>query len=396
MRTFQTQPVLVQASPPSPRQFGFVKSPLAEAQDEKNPSAEVVKAPSTNEVRPASPWTARLVISLLCGLGLAWILLRGGFPIVPAKGAFAATKPWVVAAYVVSLMFVHWFRAARWRHLLRPLGKIPLRDVVGVSWIGFGAILMSPLRSGELVRPYLVTRRGSVKLWEATGTVGAERVIDGLVLSIVLFLALRFSTPLDPLPDRIGDLPVPVSAVPRAAQGALALFLLAFVTMAVFFFARDFARRATMRVFGLVSPSLGARVADIVERVAEGIRFLPSPRHLFPFLLETAAYWAVNAAGVWLLGWGTGLTDMTFAEACVTMGCVGIGILVPSGPGYFGAFQLSTYMALAMYFSESTLKGSAAAFSFLLYVTQVGWHLIATGIGLWLSPSSRGSSVSAR
>ena len=59
------------------------------------------------------------------------------------------------------------------------------------------------------------------------------------------------------------------------------------------------------------------------------------------------------------------------------MACVGIGILVPSGPGYFGAFQLSTYAALAMYVSESTLRASGAAFVFLLYVSQVGVHVLA-------------------
>jgi hypothetical protein len=49
--------------------------------------------------------------------------------------------------------------------------------VLAVSWIAFGAILLSPLRSGEIVRPYLVTRSSNIRIWEATGTVGAERII---------------------------------------------------------------------------------------------------------------------------------------------------------------------------------------------------------------------------
>jgi len=361
-----------------------------------NLPAEHEHAPRASAVPASSPWKGRLLVSLLCGLGLAWILLRGGLPFVPETNSFAFVKQnsWVVPAYVVSLFLVHWFRAARWRHLLRPVGHVPFRHVIGVSWVGFAAILISPLRSGEVVRPYLVTRRGSVKLWEATGTVGAERVIDGLVLSAVLFLALRFSTALSPLPDHIGKLPVPVAAVPRAAELTLLLFCTAFLTMGVFFFARDFAFAATRKVFGLVSVRLGERLADIASRLAEGIRFLPSPRHLLPFLLETAAYWAINAAGVWMLARGTGLSGLTFSQACVTMGCLGIGILVPSGPGYFGAFQLATYMALAMYFPESVLIGPGAAFVFLLYVCQFGWHLLAGAIGLWLSREDTSISAS--
>ncbi|MDI1434254.1 lysylphosphatidylglycerol synthase transmembrane domain-containing protein [Polyangium sorediatum] len=353
------------------------------AADEPLPPAPTL-GPSVAPERLHIPWRARLAISLLCGVGLAWILWDGGLPIYPPDGAFDRLRPWTVVAYVASLAAVHWFRAARWRHLLRPLGRISLREVVAVSWVGFGAILLSPLRSGEVVRPYLITRRSSVRMWEATGTVGAERVIDGLALSTILFIALRCVTPLDPLPDHIGDLEVPVAAVPGAAMGVLFLFCAAFVAMAVFFFARDFARRVTQKVFGLVSAPLGERVADIVDRVAQGIGFLPSPRHLVPFLLETAAYWSINAAGVWLLAWGSGLSGITLAEACVTMGCLGIGILVPSGPGYFGAFQLATYMALAMFFPEDVLKGPGAAFVFVLYVSQVGFHLVALGLGLRL------------
>ena len=56
---------------------------------------------------------------------------------------------------------------------LRPIGEVPVRSAIAVSWIAFAVILMSPFRSGEVVRPYLITKRGSVRLWEATGTIGA-------------------------------------------------------------------------------------------------------------------------------------------------------------------------------------------------------------------------------
>jgi hypothetical protein len=291
---------------------------------------------------------------------------------------------WTVPAYVVSLAVLHYLRAIRWRHLLRPVGQVSNRSVLAVSWIAFAAILISPFRSGEIVRPYLITRRGSVRLWEATGTIGAERVIDGLILSIFLFASLRLSTPLDPLPDHVGQLPVPAAAVPKATYMALGLFFCAFAAMALFFFARGFARRVTHAAAYIISRRVADRAAGIVERVADGLRFLPSARHLGPFLFETMLYWGINVAGVWLLAWGSGLAGMTLAEAAVTVGCIGIGILVPAGPGFFGAFQLSTYMALAMFFPEEALRGPGAAFVFLLYACQVGWHLIAAVVGLAL------------
>ena len=329
----------------------------------------------------------KLAVSILLGVGIAWVMARGGLPLVPPQSTFAELKTWTVPVYILMLVVVHFFRAIRWRHLLRAVGEVSRRSVVAVSWIAFGAILISPLRSGEVVRPYLITKRSSIKLWEATGTIGAERVIDGLVLSIMLFIGLQLSTALNPLPDHVGNLPVPAAAVPHAAYLALTIFLVAFVVMGIFFFARDFARRVTFAVGRVISHKLADRLAGIVERIADGLRFLPSPSHFLPFMGETLAYWFINACSVWLLGWGCGLTGMTLAQATVTMGCVGIGILVPSGPGYFGAFQLSAYMSLGMFFHEDMLKGPGAAFVFLLYAGQVGVHLVLMAVGALMDPT---------
>jgi glycosyltransferase 2 family protein len=319
----------------------------------------------------------KLVASLILGGGIAWLLKRSNLPLVPPPGALASLRTWTVAVYVASYAFVHYLRAVRWRHLLRPVGQASARSILAVSWIAFGAILLSPFRSGEIVRPYLITKRSNIRIWEATGTVGAERVIDGLVLSVMLFAGLQMATPLAPLPDRAAQ-------VPKAAYVALAIFMTAFALMGTFFFARDFARRATFAVVGRVSRGLAERLAGIVERVADGLRFLPSPGHLVPFLGETLAYWAINVAGVQFLAWGCGLTGITLAQAAVTVGCIGVGILVPAGPGYFGAFQFSSYAALAMYFPDAVLIGPGAVFVFFLYATQVGVHIVAMAIGLVL------------
>ena len=73
----------------------------------------------------------KLAISIVLGVGLAWMLMRGGLPLVPDDAALAGIAPWSIPVYVLSLLVVHWFRAARWRHLLRPIGHVPLKSIVG-------------------------------------------------------------------------------------------------------------------------------------------------------------------------------------------------------------------------------------------------------------------------
>jgi hypothetical protein len=350
---------------------------------------------ANGSARGRGPFALRLGISLAIGAGFAWVLGRGGLPIVPEPEAFAELAPWAVPIYLLSLIGVHWFRAARWRYLLQTVGEVRLRDVVSTSFTGFAAILFLPLRMGEVVRPYLVSKRGAVGGWQAAGTVAAERVIDGLVLSAVLFVGLVTTTALDPLPDHVGGLAVPVATVPRAAYGALALFAACFLLMALLYRWRRRALRLTRATLGRLSPRWGKRAARVLEHVIAGLGFLPRARQLAPFLLETGCYWGLNAAGLWLLAQGCGLPAIGFGQACVVMGCIGIGILVPAGPGYFGTFQISAYLALAMYVPPERVAVSGAAYVFIAYVSQLAQHLVGAGVGALLDlgqPAARLSS----
>jgi glycosyltransferase 2 family protein len=331
-------------------------------------------------------WLARHWLGLLvsCGIGggLAWLMHAGALPILPARSAFAHMRWWTVPAYVGIWCVVHFVRAARWYFLLEPVHRVPLRRVLAVAFIGFAAILLLPFRAGEVVRPVLIRKKGHLSGWAATGTVGAERVIDGLCMSIILFIALQLSHRLDPLPNRIGQLPVPASVVPDAAYSALALFAAAFAVMGVFYWRREFARRVTERVVGVVSKRLGAWLAERVENVAAGLRFLPRARYLLPFLSATAGYWLLNAAASWLLAWGAGFEGFTYAQACVGMGVLALGILLPNAPGFFGAFQISIYAGFAMFFPPEQVVGPGSAYVLLIYVCQVAITFVAGALGL--------------
>ncbi|MCL2824937.1 MAG: flippase-like domain-containing protein [Polyangiaceae bacterium] len=332
----------------------------------------------------------KLLASVVIAVAFWLVLHRGGLPIMPTGVAFDGVTWWACAAYAGSVVLWSFIRAARTRHLLRPIARVPLRDVLTVSWIGFLSIFALPFRIGEVVRPALFQRKGAVSFAAATGACGAERIIDGLVLMGLLGVTLPLGGPLDPLPDHIGKLPIPVVAVPAAAYSALLVFVGAFAAMALFFWRREWARAVTHRVVGLVSVRLANFLSEQVERLSEGFRFLPSPRHLIPYLLETLAYWTVAAAGMWLLAWGCGIDGMTMVRSYALLGVLGLGIIVPGAPGYFGAFQGAIYAGLALYFSESVVMGSGAVYVFFLYVTQLGvMFLMAVVAGIFDRDSRR-------
>lgn len=314
----------------------------------------------------------------------AWLLHKGALPLAPPAESFVHVEWWTVAGYIAVWSVVHFVRAARWTLLLAPLASIPFRRIIAVSFVGFAAIALLPMRTGEAVRPLMIRKEGTISGWAATGTIAAERITDGLVLCLMLLAGLRLSTPLSPLPDRIGDLPISPAFVPRAAYAALAMFAVAFALMGIFYFSRDWARRTTSRVIGIVSPRLATWLADRVEHVADGLRFLPKLRFSVPFILVTAVYWLLNAACMSLMARGTGFPEFSFAEGCVTTGVVALGILVPNAPGFFGAYQFSFYAALAVFYPPDRVVGPGAVCVLLVYSSQILITIVGGVVGAFL------------
>src|SRR5262249_41289890 len=94
-----------------------------------------------------------------------------------------------LATYIGLLVVVQLTRALRWNYLLAPLGvRIPHGPLLAISSVGFMAILALPARLGEFVRPGLLRKRG-VSASSALGTVAVERIVDGLLVSLFVFVA---------------------------------------------------------------------------------------------------------------------------------------------------------------------------------------------------------------
>ncbi len=83
-----------------------------------------------------------------------------------------------IAVYFVAV----WFRAARWRYLLAPVGSFPVRRLYPVVIIGYMANNLLPVRLGEVVRSYYLARRENLNTSTALATVAVERVYDGITL----------------------------------------------------------------------------------------------------------------------------------------------------------------------------------------------------------------------
>ncbi len=342
----------------------------------------------------------KLAASLVITFGVIYTIHKGGLKLVPEGGDFEAIRArwWTVPVYVASLVLFNYLRSVRWRFLLRHFADVPKRRLLTVSFLGFAAILLMPFRLGEFVRPYLIrTQPGEalrpgerpINLAAATSTIVAERIVDGFCLgTVVLSAALYFVPTVHPLPDRIApNIPVSVAFARASGYGVAAFFAAGVTTLAVFYFARAWAHRTTLAVFGLVSKPLGEKLAGLCEKFADGLHVFGRARDAFGFLWETSWYWITNAVGMWLLAWGCGIvhadgSPATLGEAFALMGMLGCAILVPGPPGLLGVFQAGIYAGMAMYYPPNIVLGPGAAYVFLLYACQVVTQLALGGAAM--------------
>lgn len=83
-----------------------------------------------------------------------------------------------------------WARTWRWHYMLRPLKSVPLIRLFPLVCIGYFGNNVYPFRAGELIRSYALKRTEGIAFMSSLATVFIERIFDGLVMLLFVFLAL--------------------------------------------------------------------------------------------------------------------------------------------------------------------------------------------------------------
>jgi uncharacterized protein (TIRG00374 family) len=328
---------------------------------------------------------AKIVLSLTVGV-LCVVLALREIDLQQTKAVLRAMPLSVVFLYGLTIVPVHLFRAWRWKYLLRAIGVVlPFGRLMIISTVGFMAILALPFRLGEFARPYYVVREGKSRMSEVLGTVAVERIVDGLIIAILLFVTYLFS------------LAPGAHAYPPMLAISAWLALLGFLGLTAFL---GFALRwpeATIRLALSVSllrrlaPKFADKLTDKLRSLIQGFRALGHARDMIPFLLQTALYWGANGLGMWFLARLMNL-PIPIHAAFAAMAFTGVLISLPNAPGLVGQFHAGIVLALAAYLPESVLTSVGGAYAITLHGIQFVWY-VALGFLALLFVGERAGSL---
>src|SRR5262249_17348214 len=113
-----------------------------------------------------------------------------------------ATLDWrYVTIAVIFDLSVYLSHGWRWNILLQPVARPSYWRLVQAIYIGLYANEILPLRTGELIRCYLMAHWNNLPISLAISSAAIERILDGVWLVICLFI----TTQLVPLPRYLVD-----------------------------------------------------------------------------------------------------------------------------------------------------------------------------------------------
>ena len=269
---------------------------------------------------------------------------------------------WILPGVAVYFFGV-WVRTWRWDYLLRPVKRIPLSRLFPVVVIGYMGNNIFPIRAGELIRAYLLRKREDVSISTSLATILVERVFDGLVMLMFVFIGLPFT----PMPGWLQGMVIAASLL---FFGALAVFIILAMKVewaeAVYGWVIDRAVPARFR-----SP-----VRGFADRFMTGLQSLRSGRAVLMLFLTSVIIWLAETVKYWFVMHAFDFS-VPFWVLMLMNGIVNLATTIPSSPGYVGTFDAPGIEILSIFGVDRAL---AASYTLVLHVAL--W-LPITLLGLW-------------
>lgn len=311
----------------------------------------------------------KVVVGLLISVAaLYWAFHDVDFSLI-VRHVSEADLPLFGAAVVLATSLFY-IRAVRWHWLLEPIQPgIPYRPRLAATCIGFMANNLLPARLGEFVRAYALGRVTGMPVSAAFGSLVVERLLDGIIVVAFFFAAMAAPG----FPDAAGGGDFALAArimLVLLAGGAVVLIGMVLRPEAAIRIGRAVASR-------VLPESFRRPVVDALVAMVHGLSVLRSPRLMFISLVWSVLLWLTGALSFWVGFLAFGI-DVPFSAAVFLQSLVGLGVSLPSAPGFFGLYEGFARLGLVSVYGVAPAQAVGFAIGF-----HIGGFVPITLIGIW-------------
>jgi glycosyltransferase 2 family protein len=298
-------------------------------------------------------------LGVLISVVLMWWAL-GKLNLADAWTAMQTANYWWLLPGITIFFVDVWVRAWRWHYLLKPLKPIPTRTMFPIVTIGYMGNNIYPARAGELLRAYVLRRKEGVPVSASLATVIVERIFDGVVMLMFVFLNLNELVRLSGDAGVIAGLSIQTVTVGGTAVFGAALL--------VFLLAAMFPHQSLglYHRFGapLLPGRVRAKVSGMVESFLTGLESLRSPVNIFMVFVTSVVIWLLETGKYWFVMHAFNFSVSFFALMLMN-GIVNLATTLPAAPGYVGTFDAPGIAVLTAYGVPGAI---AASYTLVLHV----------------------------
>ena len=286
---------------------------------------------------------------LVAGVGLLWVF--HDVHVEPMLHSIRDLRwPWVALAIAVDILS-YAAQGVRWRLLLTSVGNVRWLHATQAIYAGLFASEVLPMRPGEVLRAFLVSRRLHAHASAVFPSILVERLFDGIWLALGVGLAAAL-------------MPLPTSLL--RAGDVLGVAILIATGLFVY---------EILRTPGSVDPVNGSaepRVVGRLEGFRQKFREMGRTRETYLAFLVSLALLAGQTLSFWFVMVAYGL-DVSIWVGAATLLIIHLGTAIPNAPGNVGTYQFFCVVALTLFGIDKTL---ATGFSVVVFVVLT--------IPLWL------------
>lgn len=280
-----------------------------------------------------------IVLLSLSGVVFLFYVIRVVFLVPGAVDILKQPKFLIFAIIpIIIILFGHLLRAYKAKLLLGPVKESGLKTQYQALLIGYLFNTILPFRLGELVRAQVLGRSIKISASFIFSLILLERAIDGIILGL-LGVTLWLHGGIESL---------------RIAQFSFVLLLVSLLLISLLYLLYQQNSRLLKgwhRFTSLFNERLKNSLRFKLWSVIYGLQKLLKPKLLIRYVAQSVLMWAVYLAGLTLLAsffFHTGLVS-NILRSFISY----LGVSIPSGPAYLGAYQAVTNSSL-----QALSKGS--------------------------------------
>lgn len=304
-------------------------------------------------------------IGISISILLIWLIFKGTNWSEFLK-AIQNINYFIIIAAMALMVFSVWIRAIRWRILISKVGNVSTTDLYKVTMVGYMGNNILPLKMGELLRAYAISKKQNINFSGAFSSIVVERILD--MISFILIISAVFSI------FSFTDWTQKIAFI-----GFLIVIGFLFFSFVLFKYNSKFERWYLEKQKQLIAKDKEI-IANHFVGFCHGIESLwqnPKPwQTIFLSLLIWAMYFIFTILSIYAFNFNLGILDI-MKMGILVLAFVTMANIVPSAPGYVGTYHAAAIAALQIVYIN---VDAARAFAIMNHMAQ---YLPLTFIGLY-------------